>query len=48
LVFVEDPSVTRKAVAGEPGTTVLAIGATPGVAFNVAPWERRHIEASAV
>jgi hypothetical protein len=48
FVFVQDPSITRKAVAREPGTTVLAIGATPGVAFSVAPWERRHTEASAV
>jgi hypothetical protein len=44
LVFVEDPSLVRKAVASEPGTSVLAIGATPGGAFRVSPWERRHIE----
>jgi hypothetical protein len=44
LVFVKDSSLVRKAVAGEPGTTVLAIGATPGVAFRVSPWEQRRID----
>ena len=43
LVFVEAPLV-RKAVASEPGTTVLAIGATPGVPFRVSPWEQRHLD----
>jgi quercetin dioxygenase-like cupin family protein len=45
LVFVEDPSLVRKAVASEPGTAVLAIGATPGVPFRVSPWEQRNIDA---
>jgi hypothetical protein len=46
LVFVQDPSLVRKAVASEPGTAVLAIGATGGVAFRVSPWEQRHIDRS--
>lgn len=38
LVFCERP-VVRKAVALEPGTTVLAIGGFPGRAFEVSRWE---------
>jgi hypothetical protein len=38
LVFVQ-PGVLRSAVAAEPGTTVLALGAKPGVAFEISPWE---------
>ena len=30
LVYLDDPSVRRSAVAKEPGTTVLAIGGVPG------------------
>ena len=33
------PSVVRKAVAKEVGTTVLAVGAIPGRAFAVSGWE---------
>ena len=40
LVFVPDPASKRGAVADEAGTTVLAIGAQAGVAFEVSPWER--------
>jgi tetratricopeptide (TPR) repeat protein len=40
LVFVPDPASKRAAVADEAGTTVLAIGAQPGAAFEVSPWER--------
>ena len=40
LVFVPDPTSRRGAIADEPGTTVLAIGAQPGVAFEVSGWER--------
>jgi mannose-6-phosphate isomerase-like protein (cupin superfamily) len=40
LVFVSDPGAHRKAVAREPGTTVLAVGAKPGEAFEVSPWEQ--------
>jgi tetratricopeptide (TPR) repeat protein len=39
LVFVRDPAVKRRAVAREPETTILAVGATPGKAFTVSPWE---------
>ena len=39
LVFVSDPGARRGAVAKEAGTTVLVVGATPGEAFEVSPWE---------
>jgi hypothetical protein len=39
IVFLEDPSVKRLAVAVEEGTTVLAVGAKPGVAFTPSVWE---------
>jgi tetratricopeptide (TPR) repeat protein len=39
LVFVRDPSLQRKAVASEPETTVLSIGAKPGEAYRQMPWE---------
>jgi tetratricopeptide (TPR) repeat protein len=39
LVFVRDPAVRRGAVADEPATTVLVVGATPGQAFEPSPWE---------
>jgi tetratricopeptide (TPR) repeat protein len=39
LVFLRDPAVRRGAVAVEDGTTVLAIGAKPGVAFEPSAWE---------
>ncbi len=39
LVFVRDPEARRGAKAKEGGTTVLAIGATPGKAFTVSGWE---------
>lgn len=38
LVFCERPTV-RKAIAAEPGTTVLAVGGFPGRAFEVSRWE---------
>jgi tetratricopeptide (TPR) repeat protein len=40
LVFVRDPAAKRKAVAAEPETTVLAIGARAGEAFIPSTWER--------
>lgn len=40
FVFVEDPAVRRKAVADEPGTIVLAVGARRGKAFEPSQWER--------
>lgn len=39
LVFIGDPAVRRVARAEEPGTTVLAFGAEPGVPFQVSEWE---------
>jgi tetratricopeptide (TPR) repeat protein len=38
FVFVR-PDVKRTAFAEEPGTTIIAIGATPGKAFEVFGWE---------
>ena len=38
LVYLDDPKQTRKAVAKEPGTTVLAIGGVPGK-HEISPWE---------
>jgi tetratricopeptide (TPR) repeat protein len=39
-VFVRDPAAKRKAVAAEPETTVLAVGAKAGEAFKPSQWER--------
>jgi len=39
LVFVRDPSIVRKAVAREPDTAVLAIGAGPGQVFEPRSWD---------
>jgi hypothetical protein len=39
LVFVQDPDLRRSAIAKEAGTTVLVVGATPGEAYEVSPWE---------
>ena len=47
IVFVEDPSLSRVAVAKEAGTTVLAIGAEPGRIFTPSSWEAELIEGSA-
>ena len=40
FVFVRDPAAKRKAVATEPETTVLAVGAKAGEAFKPSQWER--------
>ena len=40
FVFVRDPAAKRKAVAQEPGTTVLVVGGRPSEAFTPSPWER--------
>jgi tetratricopeptide (TPR) repeat protein len=42
LVFVRDPAAKRGAVATEVGTTVLAIGGTPGEAYRVFPPEAQE------
>ncbi|HVM16333.1 MAG TPA: tetratricopeptide repeat protein [Gaiellaceae bacterium] len=39
IVHVAEPSVRRAAVALADGTTVLAVGAKPGEAFEPSPWE---------
>ncbi len=39
IVHLPDPAVRRTAVAQEPGTTVLAVGAKPGEAFQPSGWE---------
>jgi tetratricopeptide (TPR) repeat protein len=39
IVFVRDPAVSRAAVAVEPDTTVLSVGATAGRAFRPRSWE---------
>ena len=43
LVFIADPALVREAVASEPGTTVLAIGAARGEAFAPSDWEQRWL-----
>jgi tetratricopeptide (TPR) repeat protein len=42
FVFVRDPAAKRSAVATEAGTTVLAIGGTPGAAYRVGPPEAQE------
>jgi len=39
LVFLRDPALRRFAVAEEEGTLVLAVGAEPGVPYEISPWE---------
>jgi tetratricopeptide (TPR) repeat protein len=39
MVFLSDPKVRRVAVAEQEGTTVLAVGGTPGKAFEPSAWE---------
>ncbi len=39
IVFVRDPSAKCGAVAREPDTTVLSVGAKAGEAFTPQPWE---------
>jgi hypothetical protein len=43
IVFVEDPARIRAAIAREPGTTVLTVGAAPGQAFAPSEWEERWL-----
>jgi hypothetical protein len=42
FVFVGDATHRRRAVAEEPGTTILSVGAPAGVPFAISPWELRH------
>lgn len=39
IVFVRDPAVRRGAVADEPGTRILTVGAKQGEAYRPQPWE---------
>lgn len=39
VVFVRDPATKRTAVADEPGTTILSVGAAPGKAYRPRAWE---------
>lgn len=41
FLYIRDPSITRSARAEEDDTALLAIGGTPGEAFDVSPWERK-------
>jgi hypothetical protein len=43
LTFLRDPALKREAVATEPDTLVLAVGAAPGVAFEPSAWEGRWL-----
>jgi hypothetical protein len=43
LVFVADPALTREAIATEPNTTVIVVGAARGVAFEPSDWEIRWL-----
>jgi hypothetical protein len=46
LVWVDDPSATRSAVATEPGTLVLSIGGgAPGRAFEPSGWDSGYLTA---
>ncbi len=40
LVFVRDPAVVRGARAIADGTSILAVGARPGVPYELSRWER--------
>jgi tetratricopeptide (TPR) repeat protein len=40
FVFVREPTANRKAVATEPGTTILAVGGPKGAAYRPTDWER--------
>ena len=39
IVIVRDPAVQRGARAREGGATILTVGAKPGEAFRISPWE---------
>jgi quercetin dioxygenase-like cupin family protein len=46
VVFVADPALERVAIAEEPGTLVLAVGAKRGEAYEVSAWEGRELGTS--
>jgi tetratricopeptide (TPR) repeat protein len=39
MVFVRDPAVQRGARGKDGGATILTVGAKPGEAFRISPWE---------
>ncbi|MBM3148288.1 MAG: hypothetical protein FJ000_10405, partial [Actinobacteria bacterium] len=39
FVYVPDPTVVRGAVAREPGTALLAVGAEPGAVYAPSEWD---------
>ena len=43
IVHVSNPLLVRSAVAEEAGTTVIAVGAAPGQAFEPSPWETKRV-----
>ena len=43
ILHVADPKIVRSAVADEPGTTVVCVGAQPGAAFEPSAWELRRV-----
>jgi uncharacterized cupin superfamily protein len=43
VIAVRDPSVHRSATAGEPGTTLLALGGRPRADFE-STWREEHFE----
>lgn len=43
IIFIREPGVQRSAVAKEPGTTVLAIGAKRGAPYTSGPWEPIYV-----
>jgi quercetin dioxygenase-like cupin family protein len=44
VIFIEDPALQRVGIAKTPGTTVLTIGARPGVVFTPSEWETETLE----
>jgi mannose-6-phosphate isomerase class I len=46
VIFIEDPDLDRVAIAEEPGTTVLTIGAPSGRIFTPSSWESRLLGGS--
>jgi tetratricopeptide (TPR) repeat protein len=40
FVFVRDPTASRKAVATQPETTIVAVGAPKGAPYQPSDWER--------
>ena len=43
IVYLEDPALTREAVAAEPQTVVFAVGGPAEGEFTPSPWEERFL-----